>query len=86
MTRPAPCSAFGLTLLACTLPRLQAVGTDAHGSMDQLTAEFKQETTTLKKKAKQDLQKVVRNAVLIQNMLAEQANNNDLDEDDDDDL
>ena len=54
--------------------------------MDQLTAEFKQETKTLKKKAKQDLQKVVRNAVLIQNMLAEQANNNDLDEDDDDDL
>ena len=38
--------------------------------MDQLTAEFKQETKTLKKKAKRDMQKINQNAAMIQQVYA----------------
>ena len=42
--------------------------------MDQLTAEFKQETKTLKKKAKRDMQKINQNAAMIQQVYAQQIN------------
>ena len=77
-----PCSGLGLTLCSrAPVPRLQAIGTDAHANMDQLTAEFKQETKTLKKKAKRDMQKIKQTAAMIQQVYAQQIN----DDDDDDD-
>ena len=86
-TGPGPCSGFRLTLLACTrVPRLQAIKTDAHVNMDQLTAEFKQETKTLKKKAKRDMQKIKDNTALVQQTLLYAGQMNDDDDDDDDDL
>ena len=54
--------------------------------MDQLTAEFKQETKTLKKKAKRDMQKIKDNTALVQQTLLYAGQMNDDDEDDDDDL
>tara|TARA_B100000795_G_scaffold228369_1_gene185067 strand:- start:534 stop:692 length:159 start_codon:yes stop_codon:yes gene_type:complete len=51
--------------------------------MDQLTVEFKQETKTLKKKAKRDMQKINQNAAIVQQLYAEQINDDDLDDDDD---
>ena len=45
--------------------------------MDQLTAEFKQETKTLKKKAKRDMQKINQNAAMIQQVYAQQINDDD---------
>ena len=51
--------------------------------MDQLTAEFKQETKTLKKKTKRDMQKINQNAAMIQQVYAQQINDDDDDDDDD---
>ena len=51
--------------------------------MDQLTAEFKQETKTLKKKAKRDMQKINQNSAMIQQVYAQQINDDDDDDDDD---
>ena len=65
------------------VPRLQAIGTDAHVNMDQLTAEFKQETKTLKKKAKRDMQKINANVAVFQQVFAQQIDDDDLDDDDD---
>merc|ERR1719424_221439 len=63
--------------------KLQAIGTDAHVNMDQLTAEFKQETKTLKKKAKRDMQKIRNNVAAFQQVFAQQIDDDDLDDDDD---
>ena len=51
--------------------------------MDQLTAEFKQETKTLKKKAKRDMQKINTNMATFQQVFAQQIDDDDLDDDDD---
>ena len=51
--------------------------------MDQLTAEFKQETKTLKKKAKRDMQKIHNNVAVFQQVFAQQIDDDDLDDDDD---
>tara|TARA_B100000768_G_C11147401_1_gene318795 strand:+ start:224 stop:385 length:162 start_codon:yes stop_codon:yes gene_type:complete len=51
--------------------------------MDQLTAEFKQETKTLKKKAKRDMQKIRNNVAAFQQVFAQQIDDDDLDDDDD---
>ena len=69
--------------LRAPVPRLQAIGTDAHVNMDQLTAEFKQETKTLKKKAKRDMQKINANVAVFQQVFAQQIDDDDLDDDDD---